>query len=188
MLVEELEKMLKTKELSTIYLLYGEEQFLLENCLKKIKANFGDILDGINYIKLDNTNIDKLISNIEVPAFGYEKKLIIIKNSGIFKKDVKKKENPYILLQKQISDYLQENFDNIKDSTIIVFVEDDVNNVELYKTIEKYGIICNFERLKQSQIIKRLKAICMAYKVDVDESTLMYLTETSRNRYAKFNK
>ena len=50
------------------------------------------------------------------------------------------------------------------------------------------GIVCNFEKLKQPQIVKRLKAICNGYKVNVDERTLMYLTETSRNRYAKFNK
>lgn len=188
MLVEELEKQLKTNNLSTIYLLYGEEQFLLENCVKKIKSNFGDILDGINYIKIDNTNIDKLISNIEVPAFGYEKKLIIAKNTGIFKKDLKKKDSQYDLLQKQISDYLKENFEIIKESNVIVFIEDDVNKIELYKTIEKYGIICDFEKLKQPQIIKRLKAICTAYKVNIDEGTLMYLTEISRNRYAEFNK
>ena len=80
------------------------------------------------------------------------------------------------------------NIDIINESTVIVFVEQDVNKVELYKTIEKYGVVCNFEKLKQIQIIKRLKSICNGYKVNVDENVLMYLTETSRNRYAKFNK
>ena len=188
MLVEELEKSLKSGNLNTIYLLYGEETFLLENCLKKIKSNFGPIVDGINYIKIDDTNIDNFIFNIETPAFGFEKKLVIAKNTGILKKEVKKKESKNTLIQKNISEYIEKNIDIIKDSVVIVFVEQDANKIELYKTIEKYGSICNFEKLKPAQIVKRLKAICMAYKVNVNENTLMYLIECSRSRHARFNK
>lgn len=188
MLAEELEKSLKNGNLNTMYLLYGEETFLLENCLKKIKSNFGTIVDGINFIKIDDTNIFDLISNIETPAFEFEKKLIIARNTGILKKETKKKESKNFTIQKNISEYLENNIDILKDSVIIVFIEEDVNKTELYKTIEKYGVICNFEKLKPAQIVKRLKAICMAYKVNVDESTLMYLIECSRNRYARFNK
>ena len=136
MLVEELEKSLKAGNLNSIYLLYGEETFLLENCLKKIKSNFGEKIDGINYLKIDETNIDKLISNIEVPAFGYEKKLIIAKNTGIFIKEAKKKDGKSSIIQKKISDYINDNIYTIKDSCIIVFVEQEVNKQELYKTIE----------------------------------------------------
>ena len=181
MSVEELEKSLKTGKLDTMYLLYGEETFLLENCLKKIKSNFGEMIEGINYIKIDETNINSIISNIEVPAFGYEKKLIIAKNTGILKKDTKKKESENNLIQKKISDYLENNIDIIKDSVVLVFIEQDINKVDLYKTIEKYGTVCNFERLNQMQIVKRLKAICNGYKVNADESVLKYLTEISRN-------
>lgn len=188
MLVEELEKSLKNGDLNTIYLLYGEETFLLENSLKKIKSNFGTIVDGINYVKIDDTNIDDFIANIETPAFGFEKKLILARNTGVMKKEAKKKESKNTAIQKNISEYLEDNLEIIKDSVIIVFVEQDVNKVELYKTIEKYGTICNFEKLKPAQIVKRLKAICNAYKVNVDESTLMYLIECSRSRYARFDK
>lgn len=180
MLVEELEKKLKNGEFNAIYLLYGEETFLLENCVKKIKSNFGNIIDGINYIKIDDSNIEQLIANIETPAFGFEKKLIIAKNTGILKKEAKKKDARNTTIQKNISEYIENNIEIIKDSVIIVFVEQEVNKTELYKTIEKYGFICNFEKLKPVQIVKRIKAICNAYKVNVDESTIMYLIECSR--------
>ena len=55
--VEELEKELKSEKLSSLYLLYGEEKFLLENSLKKIKSLFGECLKGINYITIDDTNL-----------------------------------------------------------------------------------------------------------------------------------
>ena len=82
--VIELEKDLKNKKLNSLYLLYGEEIFLLESNLKKIKKLFGEMIPGINYIQIDDTNIDSLISDIETPSFGYDKKLIIVKNSGLF--------------------------------------------------------------------------------------------------------
>ena len=51
--IENLEKELKIKKLNSLYLLYGEETFLLESCLKKIKTNFGDVIPGINFIKIE---------------------------------------------------------------------------------------------------------------------------------------
>ena len=72
--IENLEKELKSGNLKNLYLLYGEERFLLETSLKKIKDLFGECIKGINYILIDDTNINELISNIETPAFGYERK------------------------------------------------------------------------------------------------------------------
>lgn len=57
MKVEELEKELKNENLGSLYLLYGEEKFLLENSLKRIKSLFGETLRGINYITIDDTNL-----------------------------------------------------------------------------------------------------------------------------------
>ena len=86
MKIEDLEKELKTGKLRGIYLLYGEETFLLENCLKSIKKIFGEKINGINYILLDDTNINGIISDLETPAFGYNKKLIIAKILDYLKK------------------------------------------------------------------------------------------------------
>ena len=100
MLVEELEKSLNSQELNSIYVLYGEEKFLLESVVKKIKKKFGECINGINYINIDETNINELISDIQTPAFGYPKKLIIVKNSEILKKEGKRK-NPELAKQRQ---------------------------------------------------------------------------------------
>ena len=44
MTIQELEKELKEGKLNSIYLLYGEERFLLESDVKKIKKLFGETL------------------------------------------------------------------------------------------------------------------------------------------------
>lgn len=177
MTIEELEKELKNKKLNSIYLLYGEEQFLLESVVKKIKNRFGELLSGINYIQIDETNLEGLISDIETPAFGYEKKLIIVKNSGLLKKEGKKKNQKLAELKAKVNEYILENIEQIKETTVLVFIEEDVEKQSLYKTVDKIGIVCNFEPLKPVQAMKRIKGICTAYKVNIDDSTLRYFIE-----------
>lgn len=178
MKVEELEKELKQGVLHSIYLLYGEERFLIDNSIKKIKSLFGELLKGINYVLIDESNISQIISDIETPCFGFEKKLIIAKNTGLFKKDLKKKTKPEDILKEKLVDYINENIDIINQSVILVFVEQDVEKNYLVECIEKNGIVCNFEYQKQPQIIARLKSITNAYKVNVDESTLAFFIES----------
>lgn len=180
MTVENLEKELKQEKLNSIYLFYGEETYILENTVKKIKKLFGDLILGINYIQINETNANTLISNIETPAFGYNKKLIIIKNSGIFKKNkgrsTTKTENNE--QQKKISEYIKENIKTIKETTVLIFIEEELTKCDLTTTIQELGEICNFERLKPAELKKKLKTICNMYQVNIDENTLQYFIET----------
>lgn len=175
--VEELEKRIKIEDLKSIYLFFGEETYLLENMIKKVKMRFAELVQGINYIVLDDTNVQNIFSEIEAPAFGYEKKLIIIKNAGLFKKETKRKGTKSTELFGKIKDFLEQNEQTIKDTCTIIFIEKEVDKNELFEFIETQGIVCNFEKLKPVQLEKRLKAICDAYKVNVDGSTITYLIE-----------
>lgn len=177
MTIEALEKELKTGKLNSIYLLYGEETFLLESCLKKIRNNFGERKLGINDIRLDNSNRNEIISNIETPAFGYKKKLIIVRDSGLFQKEGKKKTGMNTELINKLAEYIKENNTIMQEAVVLVFIEQEAEKNELYKTIEQYGVICEFQELKPLQIIARLKAIGKAYQVQVEDSTLKYFIE-----------
>ena len=176
--IEELEKELNQGILKNIYLLYGEELFLLENTLNKIRNIFGECIKGINYIPIDDTNISGIISDIETPAFGYERKLIVARNSGILKKEGKRKNAELGKIRDRLARYLEENKKLIEKSVVLVFIEEDVDNrTNLYKTIDKLGKICNFEYQKPIQIEKRIKAICYGYKVNISDSNLRYFIE-----------
>ena len=178
MKIEELEKELKQEKLHSIYLLYGEETFLLESALKKIKKLFGELITGINYILIDETNINEIISDIETPAFGYEKKLIIAKNTGLFKKDAKRKTKTADNgLKEKLCNYIKENIDVINESVILIFVEEIAEKCELLSTIEKLGVVCNFELQKPYQIQERLKVIAKGYKVNIENNVLNYFIE-----------
>lgn len=177
--IEELEKELNNGILKSIYVLYGEELFLLENSLRKIKKIFGECIKGINYILIDDTNIAEIISDIETPAFGYEKKLIIARNSGILKKEGKRKNAELAKIKDRLAEYLEDNRKFIEESVVLVFIEEDIDNKsKLYKTIEKIGDICDFAYQKPIEIEKRIKTICNAYKVKITDADLRYFIES----------
>ena len=167
----DLENALKTNTLRGIYVFYGEEKYLQEEYLRKIKKSFGELNLGINYILLDENSINSLISDVETPAFGYEKKLIIIRDSGLFKKDSK---SP---MKDKFKKYIDENIDIINESCIVVFIEETVHKMDFYKCLEKHAVIIETKALKPEELKVRLKKICFMYKVNIDEATLSYLIE-----------
>lgn len=183
--ISSLENSLKQGKLENIYLLYGEERFLLDNCVKKIKKIFGKMINGINYIQIDSNNVQEIISDIETPAFGYPTKLIIAKDTGLFQKSTrknkkveetpKKDENKF---EKKLADYIKENISTIQDGVILLFVEQDADKNALYKAIDELGIVCNFEKQKPAELAKRIKSICNAYKVNIDGQTINYFIES----------
>ena len=176
--IEELEKDLNNGNLESIYFLYGEEQYLLETIVNKIKKLFGECIKGINYILIDDTNINNIISDIETPAFGYEKKLIIVKNSGILKKEGKRKNIELSKTKERLNTYIKENIEIIKQTTIIIFIEEETDaKQELYKTIDKLGTVCKFDFQNLAQLQKRLKSICNLYEVKISDYDLKYFIE-----------
>lgn len=163
--------------MESLYLFYGQEEYLLEESVKKIKKSFNELLEGINLIKIDESNVNQLISNIETPCFGFDKKLIIVRNSGLLKKEGKKK-NAYISgLVDKISEYIKENIESIKQDNVIIFIEEEVEKNKLYKVIEEYGKVHNFESEKLPNLVKRVKSIALAYKVQISDVNAKYFIE-----------
>ena len=165
----------------SIKLLYGEETYLLETKLKRLKKDFGELVKGINYIQIDETNVSELISDIETPAFGFERKLIVARNTGLFKKakkTAKGQELAMINLSKKIAEYIEENNSLINEAVELIFVEEEAEKNELYKAIEKYGEVIEFPLLKLPGLIENVQKICAAYKVKIDNSTAKYFIES----------
>lgn len=169
-----------------IYLFYGEETYLLETRVKKIKKEYQQLILGINFIQIDDTNVEELMADLETPAFGFDKKLIIAKNTGLFKKekkttksDSKKKkvDDTKLPLNEKIAKYIQGNSEELKDTVDLVFVEQEVDKNALYQAIEKVGEVKEFALLKLPDLIANIKKIAVAYKVNIDDATAKYLVE-----------
>lgn len=175
-----------------IELLYGEEKYLLETHLKKIKKEFGELEKGINYIQIDSSNILTLIDEALTPSFMYEKKLIIASNTGLFKKakrgtkteteknekTTKTKEKKSTTDSDKIIDFLNQNKDLFEESVDLIFVEEDADKNKIYKIIDELGKVTKFDVLNLSQLITKLSQICKGYKIETSNDTLKYLVES----------
>lgn len=182
MLLQKLEQELNAKKLNSIYVLYGEEKYLLENTVNKIKKIFGTLQEGINYASLDETNVNNIIAEIETPSFGFDKKLVIVKKSGFLSKESKSKNQNTI--SKKLAEYVEKNFEIINQSVVIVIIEEKVEKCTLLDVLKKLEeknnvAICEFQKLKLNEIVLRLKKVCALYNVQIDENVLAYLVEIS---------
>ena len=149
-----------------IYLLFGEDEYLRNEYLKKIKKEFGEIQLGINYVQVDENNVSNIISNIETPAFGFPSKLIIAKDTGLFKK-----KNA---LADALSDYLKTaNLEGVE----LVFLEIAPEKNSLFNTISKIGEVKEFKEQKLPQLITKVKSIAKAYNVNIAENVASYFIE-----------
>lgn len=152
-----------------VYLLYGEDNYLKNEFVKKAKKSFGELQLGINYIQIDESNVNNVISDIETPAFGYERKMIIVKNANLMQK-----KNA---ISDKLSEYLNDADKQILDSIELIIVEDSVEKNALFNTISKIGMIKEFNEQKISQLITKVKSISAAYGVQIQENVTQYFIE-----------
>ena len=151
-----------------VYLLFGEDEYLRNEYLRKIKKAFGTLQLGINYVQIDESNITQIISDIETPSFGLDSKLIIAKDTGLFKK----KDT----FSEKLVKYLKDNIDTLKDIEL-VFIEKEVDKNTLYDFIKDNGKIEEFKEQNISQLIKKVKEIENSNGVNIKENTAQYFIE-----------
>jgi len=122
-----------------LYLLYGNEKFLIDKEIKNISLN--NNIESINTTTYDlNTDtLNNIIDDAQTISLFSEKKAILVYNSNIF---TAKKNNI-----EQDTTILEEYFENINPDTILIFVlyEEKLDErKKIVKSLKKYGTIKNF--------------------------------------------
>ena len=78
---------LKKGIIAPCYLLYGEEEYLINETLKKILDLIVPESDrdfGLFYLDGENTDMDSLIEYILTPSLLGDRKVVVVKNTTIF--------------------------------------------------------------------------------------------------------
>ncbi|MDO4963514.1 MAG: DNA polymerase III subunit delta [bacterium] len=147
------------------YLLYGEEQFLIDKQIKSIikKYNINDI--DISRYDLEINTIKEIIDDATTVSLFSSKKLIIVENSFIFSRTVKKIDDVDLL-----ESYLKNKIDDV----IIIFIDniDKIDNTKkIVKLIKENGIINELNPLKN--INQEVKLMFEDYKITSDNINLL---------------
>ncbi len=122
------------------YLLYGEEDYLKDYYSRRAVAALIREGDTINLNRYTGTgiNLRELISQADTLPFFAEQRVILVKNSGLFKKG---------------GDDLAEYLPSMPESTVLIFVEQDVDKrSRLYKTVKSVGGLMEFAPLKEQAL------------------------------------
>ncbi|MCD8323659.1 MAG: DNA polymerase III subunit delta, partial [Clostridiales bacterium] len=140
---------IKTGQFKRIYLLYGEETYLLRQYRDRLKSALSDPADTMNTSFFFGKDIDpaKLIDLSETLPFFAERRCIYVGQSGFFKKS-----------PEALTAYVEE----IPETTCFVFTETEVDRrSKLYKQVKKYGRAVEFQRQREDVltqwILGRLK-------------------------------
>lgn len=117
-----------------MYLLYGAEQYLIRQYRDKLKKALVSEEDTMNFSAFSGSDINQkeIIDLAETLPFFAEKRMILIEDSGLFKKSAE-----------ELADYLA----SVPETTCFVFVEKEVDKkTKMYKEVKKLGSAVEFVR------------------------------------------
>lgn len=166
--MNELKKQIKEKKFNSLYLFYGEENYLKRHYTDEIinavlpesdRVMNLDIFDDKTY------SADKLSDKCDTMPFMAERRIIVIKNSGIFapgKKDESEKTFDYL--------------PHIPEDCIVIFAEDKIDKrSRLFKKAGTTGKSVEFKTPSESIMIKWIAKKAKEYGADISMSTGAYL-------------
>ena len=151
---------IKNREFKPIYLLTGEEVFLVHSLKNQlIKAMLGDDSMNLSIFEGKDIDVDSLIDVADTMPFMAEYKLIVISNSGF--------------LKSQAPDKLTNYLDNMPETTHIIMIESDVDKRnKLYKKIDKMGYVADCKHPTASELTRWCGGILKQSEKKIAISTL----------------
>ncbi|MGP1608902.1 MAG: DNA polymerase III subunit delta [Clostridium sp.] len=188
----------------TVNLIYGEDIYILSETLKNIRKNSG-VLDNINNVNMESSEIDDIIDELALPPFLGANKCVNIYNSRVFlnkdyekiyekelknesnsKKDIKTKVDEGYRLYK----YFRKLIDNeelyLLEGIHILFIEEkekikDIEKSSMYKLFlkNKQNHFNIYNCTKKTKIEKQKYFLDLAKKnnVNIDYNTIGYMLD-----------
>ena len=130
--MKNLQEDIKNQDFKKVYLLYGEEKYLLQqyrNKLEKALVPEGDTMN-FSLFQGKKTEPREVIELAETMPFFADRRVIFLEDTGFFKNQCQ-----------ELPEYMAE----LPDYLCMVFVEDQVDKrSRMYKAVKKYGSIVEF--------------------------------------------
>lgn len=145
--MQQLKKQIKEKQIEGIYLLYGEEQFILNAYLEKVieAAIFGsDSVMNLDIFEASGTSMDKIIDAMDTLPFLGEKRVVVLKELELFASKNTSK-----------ADQLMNALESIPKTTVLLIVEEGIDKrTKLYKKLNTIGKCYEFNRLSEDELVQ----------------------------------
>ena len=144
--MKKLNQDLKSRSFAHVYLLYGEEAFLRRSYRSRlIEAIVGEDTMNLSRFAGEDAREDEICSLAETLPFFSERRLIVVEDSGFFRKS---------------AEMLADELTHLPESTYMVFSESSVDKRgKLYKTVAKEGYCAEFARQSENDLLRWLAGI-----------------------------
>ena len=132
---------IKDKTFKRVYLLFGDEPFLVNSYKKRLReAIAGDDTMNYNYFEGKGPDVKEIISLADTMPFFAERRLVLIDGSGFFKS-----------AQEELAAYLPQ----MPDTTCLVFAESEVDKRNrLYKRVKELGYAAELNKQDAAQLMR----------------------------------
>jgi len=168
--VSELKKQLADNDIKQVYLFWGEERFLMDTYLERIAGKVPDGgLPEFNRLTVTEAknSIGEIMDFLETYPMMCEKKLLIMRDTGIFKN-----------ASEEVKEFWTKQLENIPEFAVIVFAESEIDKRGvIYKAVEKAGFVLEFAYLSPVDTVTWAERQILNAKKKIKKDNAEYLVE-----------
>ncbi len=163
--MNQINKDIENNKIRQFYLLYGEEDYLKKQCRDKLTAALVDVEDSMNYNYFEGkrTEVAKVLELAETLPFFAEHRVIVLEDTGWFKK---------------APEQLETRLAALPDTTNVLFVEKEVDKRNrVYKWISKAGYATQLDTPDEKMLITWMKSLCKKEGKRIEDKAVFYFVE-----------
>lgn len=172
----ELKSQIKSCKLNNLYLLYGEEKYLISHYTNKlIDVALDGTINDFNFkkFKTSDMSVDSLEESIEVLPFLSSKKCVVVSDLEIEKFNVTEIKK------------LKEIVSKIPETTILIISQSNID-ASIYKSskwnnfiklVEKHGNAVNFKKLSRLSLEKQIINWAKKLTLNISQNSIEKLIE-----------
>lgn len=161
-----------------IYLFYGEDSFLHNIILEKLKRHLSRQKRRVNYRVFYGEDLDfsELANSLHTVPLGFGSEAI----QGIIVKQLEKIKSPLLQKLSALIENLSFNSDNHR--LILLFIDSKTipKNIKIEK-IKQYGAIVNLKKLNKAQTRQLVIARCKEEQKEITDEAIYYLQSVTGN-------
>ena len=175
------------KEFANLYLLVGEEKFLINQYIKLVKDNaLTGYFDEFNFFGFENENAEAARTGSTVKLDDIEEALEQLPQMSQNTLIIVKYSKHLEANDKQIAKILE----NVSKETILIFVEENIKKISkpLLAIIEQNGVVVEFNKQSKADLVKWANMRFAENEKKVEEAALTWLVEVcDRDMYLLSN-
>lgn len=179
MSLEILKDDLKNNKIRSLYLFYGPEEYLKRHYIDSIeKSLLSEDLKALNKVVLEGkVELNRILDNCETLPIFSDRKVVIVKNSGLFKPS--KKAGDTAKKGKSANDDLSAILQDLPSHVCLVFYEQEIDKrIKAIDVIKKHGLVVEYAYQKPEELVKWVIKRFRASSRDIDMATASRLVET----------